>query len=167
MTVLRGRPGRSRGQALVEFAFVFPIIAVLAFAFIDIGRAAFQWNTLGSAARQAARVAVVNQIDPASGPWSCLANKPVESVTSPNWTFRGCGVSAGATIGVTPADITASYAPPPGTDLVCTTADMDIGCIVTIRITSRYVPITPVAGSLIGPITMTATSEMPIERKFP
>ena len=37
----------------------------------------------------------------------------------------------------------------------------------TIKVTSRYIPITPVAGSLIGPITMTATSEMPIERTFP
>lgn len=156
---------RSRGQALVEFAFVFPIIAFLAFAFIDIGRAAFQWNTLSSAARQAARVAVVNQVDPASAPWPCLANKPVESPTSPSWTFRGCAVTAGATIGVTAADVTVSYAPPPGVTLDC--GARNVGCIVTITVTSRYVPITPVAGSLIGPITMTATSEMPIERTFP
>ena len=165
MSVIRRRH-RSRGQALVEFAFVFPIIAFLAFAFIDIGRAAFQWNTLSSAARQAARVAVVNQIDPTTAPWNCLANKPVESVTAPNWTFRGCAVLAGGTIGVTAADVTASYAAPPGVTLDCTSV-RNVGCIVTITVTSRYVPITPVAGSLIGPITMTATSEMPIERTFP
>jgi Flp pilus assembly protein TadG len=157
---------RSRGQALVEFAFVFPIIAFLAFAFIDIGRAAFQWNTLGSAARQAARVAVVNQIDPTTGPWNCLANKPVESTTSPNWTFRGCAVTAGQAIGVTAADVTVSYSAPPGVSLNCTSAK-NVGCIVTVKVTSRYVPITPVAGSLIGPMTMVATSEMPIERTFP
>jgi Flp pilus assembly protein TadG len=162
----RRRKDRERGQSLVEFAFVFPIIAFLAFAFIDIGRAAFQWNTLGSAARQAARVAVVNQVDPASAPWSCLANKPVESVASPNWTFRGCGMTAGGSIGVRSSDITASYAPPPGTTLECS-SKRNVGCIVTITITSRYVPITPVAGSVIGPITMTATSSMPIERTFP
>ena len=166
MTAIRSRRKRSRGQALVEFAFVFPIIAFLAFAFIDIGRAAFQWNTLGSAARQAARVAVVNQIDPASGPWNCLANKPVESATSPNWTFRGCAVTAGGVIGVTPADVTVSYAAPPGVTLDCTSA-RNVGCIVTVQVRSRYIPITPVAGTLIGPITMTATSEMPIERTFP
>jgi Flp pilus assembly protein TadG len=166
MSVMRQRQHRSRGQALVEFAFVFPIIAFLAFAFIDIGRAAFQWNTLGSAARQAARVAVVNQVDPASAPWNCLANKPVESATSPNWTFRGCAVTAGGAIGVTPADVTVSYAAPPGVTLDCTSV-RNVGCIATITVRSRYVPITPVAGSLIGPITMTATSEMPIERTFP
>jgi Flp pilus assembly protein TadG len=166
MTALGRRRKRSGGQALVEFAFVFPIIAFLAFAFVDIGRAAFQWNTLSSAARQAARVAVVSQVDPASGPWSCLANKPVESTASPNWTYRGCGITAGASIGVKAADITASYAAPPGTDLECT-SELNVGCIVTITITSRYTPITPVAGSLIGPLTMTATSAMPIERTFP
>lgn len=160
------RRDRSRGQALVEFAFVFPIIAFLAFAFVDIGRAAFQWNTLGSAARQAARVAVVNQMDPASAPWNCNANKPVESVSSPNWTWRGCGLAAGKTIGITPADLSISYAAPPGTDLTCTTS-LKVGCLATVTITSRYVPITPLAGSIIGPLTMRATSEMPIERTFP
>jgi len=166
MTAFRRQRRRSGGQALVEFAFVFPIIAFLAFAFIDIGRAAFQWNTLGSAARQAARVAVVNQVDPASAPWNCLANKPVESAIAPNWTFRGCAVTAGGAIGVTAADVTVSYSAPPGVTLDCTSV-RNVGCIVTITVTSRYTPITPVAGSLIGPLTMTATSEMPIERTFP
>lgn len=167
MTAARRRGDRSRGQSLVEFAFVFPIIAFLAFAFIDIGRAAFQWNTLGSAARQAARVAVVNQVDPAGGPWTCLANKPVENVSTPNWTFRGCGVAAGSAIGVTAADISVSYAAPPGVTLTCLTGQLNVGCIATVTITSRYVPITPLAGVVIGPLTMTATSSMPIERTFP
>jgi Flp pilus assembly protein TadG len=160
------RRNRSAGQALVEFAFVFPIIAFLAFAFVDIGRAAFQWNTLSSAARQAARVAVVNQIDPASAPWNCNANKPVESVSSPNWTWRGCGLAAGKTIGITAADLSISYAAPPGVNLQCTTK-LNVGCLATITITSHYIPITPLAGSIIGPLTMTAKSEMPIERTFP
>ena len=145
---------------------MFPIIALLAFAFIDLGRAVFQWNTLSSAARQAARVAMVNQLDPATAPWNCIANKPVESVVAPNWTFRGCGMVAGKTIGVTSADITVSYAAPPGVQLECITRK-SVGCLVTVTIVSHYVPITPVAGSLIGPITMSATSEMPIERVFP
>lgn len=156
----------SRGQTLVEFAFIFPIIMLLAFAFIDIGRAVFEWNTLTNAARSAARVAVVSQVDPASGPWNCKANKPVENVASPNWTFRGCAIAAGAALGVTSADVTVSYAPPPGVDLECSSR-LNIGCIVTVTVTNAYTPITPVAGSIIGPISMSATSEMPIERLFP
>lgn len=157
---------RSRGQTLVEFAFIFPVITLLAFAFIDVGRAVFEWNTLTNAARTAARVAIVNQVDPASGPWNCLANKPVESVASPNWTFRGCAMSAGAAIGVSSADVAVSFAAPPGVTLECSSR-LNIGCIVTVTVTNAYTPITPVAGSIIGPISMTATSEMPIERLFP
>jgi len=160
------RPGIQRGQALVEFAFVFPIIALLAFAFVDIGRAVFNYNTLTNAARQAARVAIVNQVDPASAPWDCVANKPVQNPVAPNWTFRGCAVAAGAALGVTPADVSISYAAPPGTTIECSTS-LNVGCIVTVTVVNDYFAITPVAGSLIGAMTMTATSSMPIERLFP
>lgn len=160
------RRDRSRGQTLVEFAFVFPIITLLAFAFIDVGRAVFEYNTLVNAARTAARVAVVNQVDPGSGPWNCNANKPVESVVSPNWTFRGCAMTAGAALGISSADVIISYAAPPGVTLECTSR-LNIGCIASVTVSNLYMPITPVAGSIIGPISMAATSEMPIERLFP
>lgn len=157
---------RSRGQSLVEFSFIFPIITLLAFSFVDVGRAVFEYNTLTNAARAAARVAIVNQVDPAAGPWNCEATKPVENAAAPNWTFRGCAMAAGATIGVTSADVTVSYAAPPGVTLQCASR-LNIGCIVTVTVTSQYEPITPVAGSIIGPISMSATTEMPIERLFP
>jgi TadE-like protein len=160
------KSNQRRGQALAEFALVFPIIALVAFAFVDIGRAVFGYNTLTNAAREAARVAAVNQIDPVAAPWSCLANKPVESVASPSWTFRGCAMSAGKTIGVTSGDVSISYAAPPGVVLSCSPT-IHVGCIATVTVISQYVPITPVAGSLIGPITMSATSSMPVERVFP
>ncbi len=161
----RGRQ-RSSGQALVEFAFVFPLMALLAFAFVDIGLAVFSQNTLSNAAREAARVAAVNQIDPAAAPWKCQANRPVENPLAPNWTFRGCAMTAGAAIDVQAADVSVSYAPPPGVVLECSST-RNVGCIVTVTVVKGYVPITPVAGSLIGPISMSATSSMPIERIFP
>ena len=97
---LQGTRGKSRsaGQSLVEFALVFPIIALLAFAFIDIGRAVFAYTTLTNAAREASRVAVVSQLDPVAGPWRCQSNRPVEDVNDPHWTFRGCAMTAGATV---------------------------------------------------------------------
>jgi Flp pilus assembly protein TadG len=160
------RGHRTRGQALVEFAFVFPLIVLLAFGFIDVGRAVFGYNTLTNAARQAARVAAVNQVDPAVGPWGCLANKPVQSAANPSWTFRGCAVVAGAAAGVTAPDVSVAYAAPPGTTLQCSSS-LSVGCIVSVTVTADYVPLTPIAGSIIGPIQMSATSEMPIERLFP
>lgn len=163
---VRAAPRRGRGQALVEFAFVLPIIVLLAFGFIDVGRAVFEHNTLSNAAREASRVAAVNQVDPASAPWNCIANKPVENPASPNWTFRGCAMAAGAALGIRATDVVVSYAAPPGVTLDCVSR-LNVGCIVTVTVTSDYVPITPVAGSIIGPITMSATSAMPIERTFP
>ena len=160
------RHGRARGQSLVEFAFVMPVIAMLAFAFIDIGRAVYALNTITTAAREGARVAVVNQLDPVNGPWQCNPQRPVEDVNNPGWTFRGCAIEAGLTAGVTHSDITISYAPPPGVTLTCS-GTLTVGCIATVTVTTHYVPITPVAGQLIGPITFTSTSSMPVERLFP
>jgi hypothetical protein len=160
-----GRP-RSRGQALVEFAFVFPVIALMTFAFIDIGRAVFAYNTLTEAARQATRVAIVNQLDPVSGPWLCQSNRPVQNTADPDWTWRGCALLSGKTVGVQPADVSISYSTPGGTDLICA-PHLNVGCLVTVTVTSKFTPITPVAGILIGPLDMTSTSELPLERLFP
>jgi Flp pilus assembly protein TadG len=169
MSLLTTRIARrhpSKGQALVEFAFVVPVITLLAFGFVDIGRAVITWNTIANAARDASRVAAVNQLDPASGPWQCSANRPVEDINNPGWTFRGCALTAGATAGLKHGDITVAYAPPPGVTLTCS-GTLNVGCIVTVTVTAHYVPITPVAGALIGPITMTTSSSMPVERLFP
>ena len=157
---------RSAGQALVEFAFIFPLIALILFGFIDVGRAVFTSNTLTNAARQAARVASVNQLDPVAGPWTCLSDHPVQDPANPGWTFRGCAVAAGATAGVQAGNVSVAYAAPPGSALECT-LEVNVGCIVTITVTANYVPITPVAGQVIGPIAMSATSSMPVERIFP
>lgn len=158
---------RSAGQSLVEFALVFPVIALLAFGFIDIGRAVFAENTLANAAREGSRVAAVNQLDPVNGPWLCQSNKPIEDPANPGWTFRGCVMTSGAALGIKHGDITISYAAPPGTSITCSGVTLTVGCIVTVTVVSNFVPVTPVAGSVIGPISMTATSSMPIERLFP
>src|SRR5262245_55406465 len=157
---------RQRGQSLAEFAFVFPVIAMLAFGFIDIGRAVYEYNTLTAAARQGSRVAAVSQLDPETGPWRCQANRPVESLTDPNWTFRGCAISAGVSLGLQGSDILVTYAAPPDTDLECTDT-LNVGCIATVTVVHEFMPITPVAGVVIGTISMTSTSEMPIERLYP
>ena len=157
---------RTRGQALVEFAFVFPIIAVLAFAFVDIGRAVFTWNTLTNAAREAARVAALNQLDPVDGPYRCQSTHPIVDPADPTWTPRGCALTSGKAIGLADDDVTISYAPPPDTDLTCS-GTLNVNCLVTVTVQTEFVPITPVAGQLIGPISMSATSTMPIERIFP
>lgn len=61
----RTRRSRRRGQALVEFALILPMLLVIIIGLFDFGRAIYVYNTLSNAARTAARVAVVDQ-DPAA-----------------------------------------------------------------------------------------------------
>jgi Flp pilus assembly protein TadG len=48
-----------KGQALVEFAIILPLLLLLLFGIFEFGRAMFIKNTLNNAARAAVRVAVV------------------------------------------------------------------------------------------------------------
>lgn len=74
------RPGRTRGQALVEFALVFPIFAMVVFGIISLGLWVFYQQQLSNAAREAARYAAihsssaqcptVSHIDPQAPPTS-------------------------------------------------------------------------------------------------
>jgi len=51
------RRAGQRSQALIEFALVSPVLLLLLFGVIDIGRAIFYYDTLNHAAREGARVA--------------------------------------------------------------------------------------------------------------
>ena len=51
------------GVALIEFAFVLPILLVLAMGMLDFGRAFHMKSILDQAAREGARVAVVTSPD--------------------------------------------------------------------------------------------------------
>ena len=54
-----GRTSSSqRSQALIEFALVSPVLLLLVFGVVDIGRAVFYFDTVNHAAREGARVAI-------------------------------------------------------------------------------------------------------------
>jgi hypothetical protein len=52
-----GRRGQ-RSQALIEFSLVSPVLLLLLFGIVDMGRAVFYYDTLNHAAREGARTAV-------------------------------------------------------------------------------------------------------------
>ena len=58
MRSLRPRFAGQASQALIEFALISPVLLLLLFGIIDIGRAVFYYDTLGHAAREGARAAV-------------------------------------------------------------------------------------------------------------
>jgi hypothetical protein len=51
---------RSRGQAMVEFALVAPILFLLLFSIIEAGRFVFHYELLNNAARDGARYAITH-----------------------------------------------------------------------------------------------------------
>jgi len=53
--IARRRRRRGRGQALVEFALVFPLLMLLVFALIDLGRVVYAHNAIAEGAREGAR----------------------------------------------------------------------------------------------------------------
>jgi Flp pilus assembly protein TadG len=55
---MRGAHRGERSQALIEFALVSPVLLMLLFGIVDIGRAVFYYNTVNHAAREGARIAV-------------------------------------------------------------------------------------------------------------
>jgi Flp pilus assembly protein TadG len=62
------RKRNRRGAAIVEFALVVPILLLLLWGIVDIGRAFYTINNLASAVREGARTAAVMPTDPTVAP---------------------------------------------------------------------------------------------------
>jgi Flp pilus assembly protein TadG len=160
----------SRGQALVEFALVFPLIVFVLLAIFDAGRAVYTYNTVANAARQGARIAAVNQAVTTNT--DCHEDMPVEDPSSPDWSIKACAAQAAVSLGVQVTDVTVAYAAPASNpSLSCPSPPaglkLNVGCIATVTVRHTWTAITPVIGTLMGSINMSATSQMPVERVFP
>ena len=165
-SLARRWPRGTRGQGLTEFALVLPIIVFVLVAVFDVGRAVYSYNTLANAARQGARVAAVNQLDPPNSNTSCAETMPIEDQTNPRWSIRACTAASAISLGLLPADVTVSYSAPPSTTLSCSPT-LHVGCIASVSVNYRWTPITPLIGNIIGPIDLSANSQIQIERVFP
>jgi Flp pilus assembly protein TadG len=133
-----------RGQSLVEFALIFPIFILVLVGLFDLGRAVFAYNTISNASRESVRVAIVNQ-------------------TSAD--VQGEALKQAVSLGLAPADVTITYVDPSGTG-TCS-SPYGLGCLATVTVQYAYSAATPVISQIIGPFTMTATTQMPVERTCP
>jgi len=133
-----------RGQAMVEFALVIPLLVLMALGLFDAGRAVIFYSELANASRAGARVAMVDQ----SNGTSC---------TPANFTFKCAAAAQANGTGITASDID---------DVTVTGSDCALinACSVTVKVEYTFDPITPIIGNLIGPIDLAAESTMPIER---
>jgi len=153
----------ARGQGLVEFAVVLPVILLLFLGIFDFGRAVFAVNTVANAAREGARVAAVDQI--LTSP-DCVESMPVEDPANPHWSIKECAIAAAQALGLPTSAVNVSYAPPAGSTVTCAPT-LHVGCIASVTVQYTWSAITPVIGNLIGPISISSTSQMPIQRVFP
>ena len=127
-----------RGQSLVETALVLPILLIILMGIFDFGRAIFAYNAVSNAAREAARVAIVNQnttgvVD--EGKRSAIGLNP----DTVDVTFAITGAGCGTVL---------------------------VGCTAQVTVDHEWSAITPIIGSVVGPIQLSSTTEMPVERAF-
>lgn len=130
------RRRRSRGQGLVEFALVFPVLILILLAIFDLGRAVFAFNALGNAAREGTRVAIVNQ-DVASIKQRVLTFSPTINPNDPPTTIA---ISSAA----------------------CPT-EFTLGCDITVQVDTTFTLLTPIVSNIVGDIAMHVTSTEPVE----
>jgi Flp pilus assembly protein TadG len=147
------RDRRGRGQALVEFALVIPIFLLLLVAIFDMGRAVFAYNTLTNAAREGARIAIVNQYKP-----SVLAHAKSETAI-----VELNDPSVSVTYWQVGADGNPDKSKPQCTTLVA------VGCLAVVKFEATYFPITPIISQIIfgSGVTFTATAQLPVEFSCP
>jgi Flp pilus assembly protein TadG len=125
-----------RGQSLVETALVLPILLLILMGIFDFGRAVFAFNAVSNSAREAARLAIVNQN-----------------------TAGVVDEGKHAAIGLDPDTVDVTFTVPD-----CAT--VLVGCTAQVTVEHDWTALTPIIGSFIGPIQLSSTTEMKVERAF-
>ncbi len=129
----RGLAG-DRGSTAVEFALLLPILLVMVFGLIDFGRALNAQISLTQAAREGARLAALGD--------------STSDVTARTQAAAG-NLSSSVTVTVTPCPANGTQAN---------------DAVVQASYVFNYItPVGALAGFFGGPITLTATGDMPCE----
>jgi Flp pilus assembly protein TadG len=167
MAPRRNRPAKQDlGQTLVEFALVFPVLLLLIFGIIDVGRYVYVANSFNEAAREGARFGSVAQWQyscPASVP---LANQDRFTCTSAVALGRIGGAPAYVN---TPLTITCLQTPDDPSSAVAA-ADCRAGYLLTVVVQTATSPankqfhfLTPVIGQILGSPTITGQASVVVQ----
>jgi Flp pilus assembly protein TadG len=148
---------RRNGQGLVEFALVAPIFLLILIATFDLGRGVFAYTSMTNAAREGARLAIVNQD----------TNLVLERI-------RGQSAVAESTNG-DGTDVTVVYRTADADGNPTNTACHDnngyigVGCLAVVTYNSKFDLITPIVRQILFPsgVTLTAQTVLPVEFTCP
>jgi Flp pilus assembly protein TadG len=132
-----------RGQTLVEFALILPVFVLVLVGIFDVGRAVYAFNTVNNAAREGARLAIVDQTV------SDIQDRAAERAVS---------------LGVQPGDVRVSFVNT-STGNACTQVGQPgvIACSAIVEVPFQYSAATPIIGNLIGPMEIAGQSTFVIE----
>jgi Flp pilus assembly protein TadG len=147
---------RGRGQALVEFALVIPVFLILLMAVFDLGRAVFAYNSITNAAREGARLAIVNQS-------TALITQRVLDQTS----LGGTG-SPTVTVSFHKISPNDDYLTNP-TCTIYPSTTMGLDCVAIVSYQTTYRPITPLISNIVfsSGINLAATTTLNVEYVCP
>jgi TadE-like protein len=143
-----------RGQGLVEFALVFPIFVLLIFGLFDLGRVVYDYATLSNAARAGLRLAIVNQNIAGIQALVSSSGVALGLTAGSNIDYIGYKNSGDAALGTSIPETAADCTP------------VAPGCIAVIKVHYQWSALTPIVGNIVPPITLSTTTEMPVERAF-
>ena len=152
------RRSRSRGQALVEFALVAPILFLLAIGVFETGRLVFYYHTLNNATREGARFAIVH----GARAWDGCPSGP----TPPGYTScdpAGDNIKArivAASRGLDPSAINYGWAGDSSFPIYSPLPNNHWDNDVTIRLEYNYSPI--LLSDIFGTITLRAETTLVI-----
>jgi Flp pilus assembly protein TadG len=164
---------RRAGQSLVEMAMVLPLLTFLTFGLVDFGRAYYFQVSITNAAREGARVAILNiytgPADPACSTSNAYATCPVQTdtaiVNAVNAELRYSAMAPKAVTICPPHDSTGSTAGCPDTsNRVANWLSGDpskANYYVTVNVTYDFQLYTPLMQQLVGnPVPMSVTVQM-------
>jgi hypothetical protein len=138
--------GKSRGQSLIEFALVLPVLLMFAMFILDFGRAIYYYSVLFNAAREGARYGAirqsVNRLDTTVTDAAGIINAALEHV-----------------YGMPPGDVNVV----PSKPIDAVTGEVEV---LVVNTSYCFVPVTPFVTRLVGAgcFTLTSESKMFLER---
>jgi Flp pilus assembly protein TadG len=164
--------GRGRaGQSLVEMAMVLPVLAFLTFGLVDFGRAYYFQVSVTNAAREGARVAILNIYTGPQNPTCSNSNSyatcPVQTdaaiINAVNSELTYSAITPGSITICPPHDSTGSTAGCPNTTNRVTNwvNGSPTFYYVTVNVKYDFTLYTPLMQQLVGnPVHMSVTVQM-------
>jgi len=138
---------RERGQTLVEFAIVIPLVLLLFMGVFDFGRAIYAYNSVSNAAREGSRTAIVNQNV------NDITNRAADQATALGLdrTSASCSAESGVCVSFKEADLSADC------------SALAPGCVAVVTAKYTFHAITPIISAIVNSLVVSSTSKQPIE----